>query len=631
MESLTKELANLSLQKKTGITYHRDMLKHTPCYDEKKVDEIKAVFENPFRLSAILERLEKSGLLDDCVVEKNVEEIDWKHVLEVHDSKYVEYFKNLWKDEYTKPQTDHIDTYFCKDTLRAARLAAEATRLAAEKVQTGEWENAFALVRPPGHHANAKDQIGGFCFLNNVLIAARDLQKNHGVKKILILDWDVHHGDSTQKLCYEDKGILYMSVHLFYNGIFYPGESGDVNNLGKGEGLGYNLNFPLNPIDYQYLGDPSYIYMFERVLFPVIKEYAPDFILISCGFDCLYEDPIGALNVTRDALSFMLFKLKNLIQSKVVVALEGGYNLDQISSASECLLRVLMGEFYPNKVNHIQFDIKNIVKHANPTKLFVKNTKENIEVWKKYWPVLESQELLDFQERVDNKIENEEILMGGHTEGMYQSQDFILKVASADEVRFFAEKYPLLACINHLFPKIYGIKNKNGVEMLKFENILDNNNFNILNIRLCDRYKPEKGNKEFIDKFRFFITSYVIKNTKKVVVEKKHLTFNRLNETKIDGTMARFFKINKKSEKDKIKKKIISFIDELLNVVVKNKLNISQAGICLLYDPETQKIKCKLLEIHKIDYDLTTNTIIAIKGVRDYFSKFLTNVKVGDY
>lgn len=138
-----------------------------------------------------------------------------------------------------------------------------------------EWFNAFALVRPPGHHAVCHDeQIKGFCFLNNVAIAANILLAK-GLQKILILDWDVHHGDSTSKIFYEDDRVLYISIHKHMNGNFYPeGDWGDSKNLGKNKGLGFNLNFPLNPLEENdFIGDSEYVYIFFRFIMPIIKEY----------------------------------------------------------------------------------------------------------------------------------------------------------------------------------------------------------------------------------------------------------------------------------------------------------------------------------------------------------------------
>ncbi len=157
-----------------------------------------------------------------------------------------------------------------------------------------EWSNGFSLVRPPGHHACANNnRLGGFCFINNVAVAAEYLVREHKLKKIAVLDWDIHHGDSTQKLFYDRKDLLYISIHKHLNGKFYPGKSGALENIGKGEGKGYNLNFPINSKKNQFVGDSEYVYAFERAILPILKEYGPEFVFISNGYDCLDGDPLG--------------------------------------------------------------------------------------------------------------------------------------------------------------------------------------------------------------------------------------------------------------------------------------------------------------------------------------------------
>lgn len=133
-----------------------------------------------------------------------------------------------------------------KDSARAARLAVGAMKVCVDNIMKNKWQNCFAAVRPPGHHAGIGGEISGFCFFNNVAAAARYAQKTYGIKRVAIFDWDAHHGNSTQDIFLEDNSVLFISVHRHNNGSFYPGKSGAVSHIGKGKGQGFNLNLPWN-------------------------------------------------------------------------------------------------------------------------------------------------------------------------------------------------------------------------------------------------------------------------------------------------------------------------------------------------------------------------------------------------
>ena len=621
MEELNKDMANLTIEApRTGVTYHLDMLKHS--YDPDP-DQEQPHVEQPLRLKSILDRLRKLDVLKRCSVVDNMEEIDWKHVKEVHGERYVDYLEGLWP-ETKKHRITYIDTYYTKSTIRAARLAAESTRIAAEKVWTGEWENAFAIVRPPGHHAAAKNNKAcGFCFINNVVTAAVYLQNAFSTKRIVILDWDVHHGDSSQLLTYDNPNILYISIHRYCHGSFYPGELGGAHYVGKDKGEGFNLNFPLNPVDKQFIGDAEYIYAFERAIYPIIRDFEPEFVFISSGFDCLLGDPLGALQVTQDALSYMLFKIKNFVQSKVVIALEGGYNLQQISIASECLTRVLLGDYYPNPANVVQADYKSMQKFSQPSRLFFQNTREVTEVWKKHWPILDTKSLAKYQASIEEAIENEGSMIGGHCKNLRISEDFILKKAKPAEIRFFGEQYPLLSQLRAFFPKVYGIKEKEGLPMVKFENMLKIANFNILHLKLADIYQPQKGNWEFLEKYRFYIPAYIIKNANGDVIEKRLKVFNKVDEGQVNSFMKRIFRFKSYEDAKVVVDKITAFIKKLQSIVDADKLSISSSSIVILYDPGLKKFKIMLMDMNNFSYEHNQNLGIVLNGITAYFASLL--------
>ncbi len=231
----------------------------------------------------------------------------------------------------------------------------------------GELRNGYALIRPPGHHAEREEAMG-FCYFNAVAIAAKQLllmppannpkdspapsssilggaaPAGNPVKRILILDWAIHHGNGTQKEFYDDPRVLYLSMHRHDHGNFYPGTGGPVE-CGSGSGLGFNINVAwaggLDPP----MGDAEYLAAFRGVVMPVARAFDPDIVLVSCGFDAAagHPHPIGGYTVSTACFAYMTLQLRQLARGKVVLALEGGFNLDVLAEASEQCVRALLG------------------------------------------------------------------------------------------------------------------------------------------------------------------------------------------------------------------------------------------------------------------------------------------------
>ncbi|MCX7826419.1 MAG: histone deacetylase, partial [Verrucomicrobiae bacterium] len=195
----------------------------------------------------------------------------------------------------------------------------------------------FCAVRPPGHHAEYNRAMG-FCFFNNVAIAAVYLLKQHGLERVAIVDWDVHHGNGTQAAFYDDPTVFYFSAH---QSPYYPG-TGDADEIGEGKGLGFTLNVPLRAGS----GDADYKMAFERKLKPAAAAFRPDFVLISAGFDAAKDDLLGQMNVTPDGYAELTRIVKGIAEehakSRLVSVLEGGYNLDALARSAAAHVRALM-------------------------------------------------------------------------------------------------------------------------------------------------------------------------------------------------------------------------------------------------------------------------------------------------
>jgi len=217
-----------------------------------------------------------------------------------------------------------MDTSTSAKSFEAASLAAGGLCELIRAVCSGNLKNGFALVRPPGHHAES-DRAMGFCLFNNVAIGAHYAIKNFSLERVLIVDWDVHHGNGTQNAFYSDPRVLYFSTHRY--GFFYPG-SGAATEVGHGKGEGFTVNVPLEGGS----GDSEYGNIFERVLKPIALEYRPQIILVSAGFDIHYDDPLGGMEVTEAGFARLTQILMEIAEvtalGKLVLTLEGGYDIE---------------------------------------------------------------------------------------------------------------------------------------------------------------------------------------------------------------------------------------------------------------------------------------------------------------
>jgi acetoin utilization deacetylase AcuC-like enzyme len=234
------------------------------------------------------------------------------------------------------------DTFVAPQSLLAARLAAGAAIDLAAAVATGRVRSGLAAVRPPGHHAET-DRAMGFCLFNNVAIAARALQAEHGVDKLLILDWDVHHGNGTQHAFETDPSVLYFSTHQFP---YYPG-TGSFGEIGSGRGEGATVNVPL-PAG---AGDAEYVGLLQRVFAPVVRGFRPEMILVSAGFDAHRDDPLAAMNVSGGGFAAMSAIVRALADEvcggRVAFVLEGGYAASGLAEGVGGLLAACLAERLP--------------------------------------------------------------------------------------------------------------------------------------------------------------------------------------------------------------------------------------------------------------------------------------------
>ena len=294
--------------------------------DEKCIDHVTTLGhpESPQRLKSIYGMLNGDDIKDrfEAVDPRQAtkDEIAWNH-----DPEYIDTIeKTAGKDLISLDG----DTNTSSGSWDASLFAVGAVLEGVDRIMEGKADNGFAIVRPPGHHAE-NSRAMGFCLFNNIAVGAHYLLKKHGLKKVFIIDWDIHHGNGTQNSFYSSPEVFYFSTHQYP---YYPG-TGAENETGAGEGRGYTLNVPLSGGQ----GDDDYLNIFEEILGPAISRYNPEFILVSAGYDIYFCDPLGTMKVTENGFYRMTEFLKNTAaaecKGRLLLALEGGYHIEGITAS----------------------------------------------------------------------------------------------------------------------------------------------------------------------------------------------------------------------------------------------------------------------------------------------------------
>lgn len=294
--------------------------------------------ESPERLRIIYKMLQDEDMQEKFLTfsprPATTEELAW-----VHTSRHIQTVAATAGHRLTMLDPD---TYACAQSFDIAKLAAGGVLVAVDKVMSGEVQNAFAFIRPPGHHAEANRAMG-FCLFNNVAIAANYSIKIHKLQRVLIIDWDLHHGNGTQHSFYERRDVLYFSTHQYP---YYPG-TGHITEVGSGEGKGFTVNVPLPAGP----GDREYFFIFEEILEPIAREYNPDIVFVSAGFDIHYQDPLGGMQVTPAGFAnlcrVILDFAADTCSGRVIFVLEGGYHLQGLRDATKAVLKTMRGDMLP--------------------------------------------------------------------------------------------------------------------------------------------------------------------------------------------------------------------------------------------------------------------------------------------
>jgi len=287
------------------------------------------------RLEMTMQVLQESGLTDR-LVKVEATPVPMEHLLEVHLQQYTDQVREVAGRGGGNLDPD---TYVNDRSYEVALLAAGGMLNLVQAVLEGRVRNGFALVRPPGHHAMPNRGMG-FCIFNNVAVAAKYALEQNGLSRILIADFDLHHGNSTHEVFYDTSKVLYFSTHQYP---YYPG-TGHWDDIGRGEGEGFTVNVPLHP----GVGDEGYGRIFDEILYPLAERYRPELILVSAGYDAHWADPLGMMQVSTAGYEYLTRTLKEMAEEfcdgRLVFTLEGGYDLEALAHSIAATLQTLLGD-----------------------------------------------------------------------------------------------------------------------------------------------------------------------------------------------------------------------------------------------------------------------------------------------
>ncbi len=333
----------------TAIVYSKRYLEHNPGYGYP---------ERPERLKSIVDGLKRTGLWEHKGVKVFGPKPAKREDLElVHGDDYISLVERLSSVE----RSIDGDTPVHKNTFEIALLAAGGAIEAGRMVTAGEASNAFALVRPPGHHA-FRGRGGGFCYFNNIAVMIERIKRDFNLRRIFILDFDAHHGNGTQDIFYRDQTVLFMSLHQ-HPFTLYPG-TGLPEETGEGDGKGYKVNVPMKPGS----GDAEYAEVMREIFVPLCENFTPELFAVSAGFDAHFDDPLTQLGLSTEAYGwlacFVLEQAKRWCDGKAVFLLEGGYDFEALSGGVTNIVKAMVGEKFDPPTKPIRLEVIDEVKSA---------------------------------------------------------------------------------------------------------------------------------------------------------------------------------------------------------------------------------------------------------------------------
>ena len=384
-----------------------------------------------------------------------------------------------------------------------------------------------------------------------------------------------------------------------------------------------NLRFPIFARENQLISDNEYVYILERAILPIVADVNPDIVCVNFDAEGLLGEYRELFMFHRFILSYMLLRIRKLRDSNVVLFFNG---LDDHSLLQDMLPEIasVLNEDLdaPEMVKTITA-CDEMFKYAIPTEIFVTTHTKVLEAWEKHYPVLSNEELVAYDNLMRTYIEKERYLAGGHQDKLEINGDFLFKTVKENEFIFYKEKYPNMPQIHPLLPEVYEIIQVNEKQVIKFENLTKNGDFNMIDLKLTNDKNKRNVASEFYSKYFFYIPGYVIKDPQGNVIEKRFKFSKRINERQIRDMFKRFFGAEDAEKTVGKVKKVIEFIEQSYKVARDNSYNWAHASYLLLYDRNTGKVKVRLIDMTYFSEGSNEQTLNSIKGLLRFLTEFV--------
>lgn len=393
-------------------------------YDEKmcehrNIDE-ESHPECPDRITNIKAKFEEFGLSQRMqLLPSRIATTD--EVCLAHTRSYLNFIRRIKpKINFKRLASKFNSVYLHEKTFECATIAVGSVLRVIDSILTAQFRSGLCVIRPPGHHAEP-DHPHGFCIFNNIAIAAQYALRN-GINKVLIVDWDIHHGNGTQHIFENNSNVLYISIHRYDNGTFFPKNiDANFDVVGKGRGEGFNVNIPWNK---KGMTDLEYIMAMQQIVLPIAYEFNPELVLVSAGFDAAVGDPLGGCKVSAEGFGLFTHWLSGLANGRIVLCLEGGYNVNSVAYSMTMCAKALLGDPLPTP---------SINTHKTVAFESCSKTLRNvITIHSKYWKALQfGKRLPDFGRNDIQKLQSKMAKINIHTGSTY-----ILKMKILIYMRF---------------------------------------------------------------------------------------------------------------------------------------------------------------------------------------------------
>ena len=489
-----------------------------------------------------------------------------------------------------------------------------------------KWKNAVVLL-PESCPVTRKVFIDT-CVGNN------DTTKGHStkvknvspVKNIAIVNLGYNQTSIELKTEAHDIDVTSMSIFMAQQDPQVEKSNDGSFALKGSESSQKNLNFPIYSRSNQLISENEFIYLFERVIIPVLEDQSFDLICINIDAKGLFGEykPLFTLNYI--AVIHLLSQIRKIADSNLLVLIDQVPNSTIIDDFLACALNALAKNPDSSDSIKIAEECNRMVKNSHPTELFLNDHRLVVETWSKFVPALQTGNALAYEQSVQSIVMRKRYLAGGHQDELEINGDYLFKVAKDGELAFYRDIYPTVPKLHEFLPRVYDISQKNNAFVIKMQNLTRNGNFSLLDMKLTNDVNKRKITQDFYNKYFFYVPGYAIKDENGIIIERRYKFCKGATEQQMFDLFARFFNFESAENAHQKLSKIIDFIEFSLKIAKENNYNYTHASYLLLYDRNTGKVKIRLIDMNYFSIGSNEETCNSIKGVLRFLRRFVKKV-----